>query len=81
MMFMIPIPPTSRLTEATLMSKPVMVWASWMRVWAISSTVRTEKSSSSGLGLRWRWRRRRVICTAVSSTVSGRLAEIMTWCR
>ena len=77
MMFMIPIPPTSRLTEATLMRRPVMVWASWPRIAAISSTVRTEKSSSSGFGMRWRWRRRRVIWTAVSSTVSARVAETM----
>ena len=81
MMFMIPIPPTSRLTEATLMSRPVMVWASCTRVWAISSTVRTVKSSSSGFWMRWRWRRMRVTSTAVASTFSGRSAEIMIWRR
>ena len=50
MMFMIPMPPTSRLTEATLMSSMVMVSAISTRVAAISSTVRTVKSSSSGSG-------------------------------
>ncbi len=79
MMFMIPMPPTSRLTEATLISRPVIVCASCVRVWAISSTVRTEKSSSSGFWMRWRWRSSWVTCTAVGSTASGRVAEIMTW--
>ena len=71
MMFMIPMPPTSRLTEATLMSSMVMVFAISTRVAAISSTVRTVKSSSSGPVVRWRWRSRRVISTAVGSTSSA----------
>jgi hypothetical protein len=54
MMFMMPMPPTSRLTEATLISSSVMVRAISVRVAAISSSVRTLKSSSSGFVMRWR---------------------------
>jgi hypothetical protein len=57
MMFMMPMPPTSRLTEATLIRSMVIVRAISTRVAAISSTVRTVKSSSSGLEMRWRWRK------------------------
>ena len=75
MMFMIPMPPTSRLTEATLMSSMVMVCAICTRVAAISSTVRTVKSSSSGFWILCRWRMRRVMSTAAASTLSLEVAE------
>ncbi len=79
MMFMMPMPPTSRLTEATLIRRPFMVWAICTRVWAISSTVRTEKSSSSGFWILWRCRRSWVTATAVRSTASEEVAAIETW--
>ena len=79
MMFMIPIPPTSSETEATLIRRPVMVEAICTRVAAISSTVRTLKSSCSGPGLRWRARMRRVMATAVGSTSSLVFAVKDTW--
>ena len=78
MMFMMPMPPTRRLTEATLISSAVMVLAICTRVAAISSTVRTVKSSSSGFVMRWRWRIRRVICTATCSTWSLLPADTYT---
>jgi hypothetical protein len=74
MMFMIPIPPTSRLTEATLIRSAVMVCAICTRVAAISSTVRTWKSSSSGFVMRCRRRITCVTATATGSTYSERVA-------
>ena len=79
MMFMMPIPPTSSDTEATLISRPVIVCAICTRVAAISSIVRTLKSSSSGFLMRWRSRISRVIATAVGSTSSLERAVIDTW--
>ncbi len=58
-----------------------MVFAISTRVAAISSTVRTVKSSSSGPVVRWRWRSRRVISTAVGSTSSALRAETVIWFR
>ncbi len=58
-----------------------MVWAICTRVCAISSTVRTEKSSSSGFWILWRWRMSWVTVTAVLSTTSDEVAAIETWLR
>ena len=63
------------------MSRPVMVWAICTRVCAISSTVRTVKSSSSGFWILWRSRMSWVTDTARGSTMSERAAAIDTWWR
>ena len=57
MMFMMPMPPTSSETPAMLASSDVIVWVVSVRTLAISSIVRTMKSSGSPGWILWRTRR------------------------
>jgi hypothetical protein len=77
MMFMMPMPPTSSETAATLASKVVSTPVTVLiRVW-ISRMSRTLKSSSSPFMIRRRWRISASICALASSVRSSEAAEIM----
>ena len=69
MMFMMPIPPTSSDTPAMLASSAVIVCVASLRTLAISSIVRTMKSSGSPGDSLWR----------VRNSVAIRSATTLTW--
>ena len=56
MMFMMPMPPTSRLTPATAPSMPVIVVVALAIASAIWVMSRTSKLSSPSVGMRRSWR-------------------------
>ena len=68
MMFMIPMPPTSRLTEAMAASRIDITWVVPCAVSAMSVWLRTSKSSSSHAARSWLSRR----IAAISAWASGR---------
>jgi hypothetical protein len=79
MMFMIPMPPTSSDTAATLASRSVIVWVPCWRASAISLRLRIEKSSSSPGATWWRSRRRAVMSFCARDVVSAPVASTMIW--
>ena len=67
MMFMMPIPPTSRLTAATAASSIVRIFVVLVSVWLICLVSITRKSSSSLSSMLRRSRISSVICSLTAS--------------
>ena len=78
MMFMIPIPPTTRETTAIPANSSAWVCDIASRTCSRSEMLRTEKSSGSAAESLWRRRRRRSVASTTSGTASGVSAETKT---
>ena len=66
MMFMMPIPPTTRETDAMAPRSMLMIRVDASATASISDRFLTEKSSSCPAWIRWRCRRRAVTCSSAS---------------
>ena len=78
-MFIIPTPPTTSESIATISSRVVISPLVAVIVLSISDISRMEKSSSAPGAMLWRRRRTSQICAIASGTCSGVLAETVIW--
>ncbi len=78
MMFMMPMPPTSREMPAMLPSSTVIICVAWAAVSAISDMLRTVKSSSAPGAMRCRLRRSSWIWATASDMASVETARTST---
>ena len=80
MMFMIPMPPTSNETAAMLASRYVIVVVVAVSTLAISSRLRTEKSSGSPATRSCLSRSNALICSSMTSNGTPSAVETMMFC-